>query len=255
MKAEFNSACSCFIGFGRENNEDNFCFNRKHMPELNNGIAMPLEYSSSTENNQLFAVFDGLGGEAYGEKAAFIASELFLDEYDKLDKLVVPGTELLENMCNNAHKAIISELNTDNACSAGSTVAALYLLGEEAVICNVGDSRVYRIRDNEMTLVSKDHTDSRILEAMGINKTPVLLQYLGNGDIGKKTEPFISRGKLKSGDIFILCTDGVSDVLGAENIMQAVTGRDVGVAVTEIIGMVKKAMGADNATVMVIKIK
>ncbi len=255
MKSEFNSACSCFIGYGRENNEDNFCFNKKHLPEQNNGIKTPLEYSSSTENNQLFAVFDGLGGEAHGEKAAFIASEVFLNEYEKLDKLVVPGTEMLESMCNKAHTTIISELNGNNVRSAGSTVAALYLLGEEVVICNVGDSRVYRIRDNEMALVSKDHTDERILASMGIDKAPVLLQYLGNGDIGKETEPFISKGKLKSGDIFILCTDGVSDVLEAYEIMQASTDGDAYAAAAEIIGRVEAAKGSDNATVMVIKIK
>ena len=255
MISEFNSACLCFVGCGRENNEDNFCFNRKHMPVHNNGIKSPLEYVSSTENNQLFAVFDGLGGEAYGENAAFIAGEVFLNEYEKLDRLVVPGSDMLENMCNMAHNAIIEELNSDNVRASGSTVAALYLLGEEAVICNVGDSRVYRIRDNEMILVSKDHTDGRIIEAMGINKKPVLLQYLGNTDIGNKTEPFISRGNLKSGDIFILCTDGVSDVLGADILMQAVADRDVCAAATEIIDRVKVARGSDNATVIVVKIK
>ncbi len=255
MKSEFNSACVCFIGYGRENNEDNFCFNKKHMPEQNNGIKSPLEYSSTTEDNQLFAVFDGLGGEAHGEKAAFIASEVFLAEYEKLDKLVVPGTEMLESMCNKAHTTIISELNGNNVRSAGSTVAALYMLGEEVVICNIGDSRVYRIRDNEMTLVSKDHTDGKILEAMGIDKSPVLLQFLGNADIGKETEPFISKGRLKSGDTFILCTDGVSDVLSADEMFRAVTGRNAGVSVAEIISRVEAENGSDNATVIVIKIK
>ncbi len=255
MKSEFNSACICFIGCRRENNEDNFCFNGKHLPQQNNGIRFPLEYSSSTENNQLFAVFDGLGGEAYGEKAAFIASEVFLDEYERFDKLVVPGSEMLEDMCTKAHSAIIGQLNGDNVYSAGSTVAALYLLGEEAVICNVGDSRIYRIRDNEMTLISKDHTDGRILEAMGINKSPVLLQYLGISDTGKTIEPFISRGKLKSGDVFVLCTDGVSNVISADEMMKAVKCSDAYDAAAEIIRMVEAVNGSDNATVIVIKIK
>lgn len=255
MIFDFESACAVFIGFGRGLNEDNIIFNRRHLAEKNNGTESNIEYFSSTENSQLFAVFDGLGGEVFGEKASFLASDVFLQQFEKLDKLIVNGKEFFSLACSKAEKEITERINKEFVCSSGTTVAALFLQSDVVVACNMGDSRIYRFRDKELMLISEDHTDARILATMGIEKKPVLLQYLGIAQTEIKAEPYITKGTIKSGDVFVICSDGVSDVLNADEIYESVSKGSASYSVSQIISRVEEKRGQDNATVIVIKVK
>ena len=69
------------------------------------------------ENSQLFAVFDGLGGEVFGEKASFLASDVFLQQFEKLDKLIVNGKEFFSLACSKAEKEITERINKEFICS------------------------------------------------------------------------------------------------------------------------------------------
>lgn len=70
MAFTLHAACGSFIGMGRSNNEDNFYFNKKHLPVPNKGMNNPLTYTGATDDPVVFAVFDGMGGESRGEDAA-----------------------------------------------------------------------------------------------------------------------------------------------------------------------------------------
>jgi len=71
----FIAACGCNIGRIRRNNEDNFCFNGIVLQPENDGMKNVLFLSDSLEIPAYFAVFDGMGGEAFGEVASYIAAE------------------------------------------------------------------------------------------------------------------------------------------------------------------------------------
>lgn len=254
MVFKFNACCGCFIGNGRENNEDNFYFNKKHLPIPNMGLKNPIKCSGSTDDPLVFALFDGMGGEACGEDAACLASEVFSREVKKLEELAFSGKEFLVSCCEKANKEVNGLKKEKLVGTMGTTVASLYLSQDEVVSCNVGDSKVFRVRDRQMLSISKDHTDAEIISAMGINKKPVLLQYIGMKDTEMLIEPYTSKGEIKSGDVYLLCTDGVTDVLDINEIYETVCNNDAYEAVKTLLGRVDKLGGADNATVIVIKI-
>lgn len=252
---DIEAACGCFIGNNRENNEDNFYFNKKHLPEMNKGLKNPLKCTLNTNEPVFFAVFDGMGGEAYGEKASFIASEVFSDEFKKNEELAISGKEFISVACQEANKKINCILKEEYVSTMGTTAAVLYFSQNEVVAGNVGDSKIFRIRDNKMLQISEDHTDEKILKSMGIEKKPVLLQYIGIPDTEMAIEPYISKGDLLSGDIYISCSDGVTDVLDVDKIFEiSGTFDSADDVVRKILAQVDLADGADNATVIVAKI-
>lgn len=255
MIFKIDASCGSFIGNGRNNNEDNFYFNKKHLPEKNKGLKNPIKCSSNTADAILFAVFDGMGGEMNGEEASRRASEVFAEEYKKLDEIAFSGKEFMITACQKANDAINEISQMKKLGTMGTTVAALYFSQDEVVACNMGDSKIFRIRDNQMMQISEDHTDEKIMMSMGIKKKPVLLQYLGIPDTEMAIEPFIARGDVRDKDTFILCSDGVTDILTPEIMYALAKDRTSEDIVRTILAEVNKNDGSDNATIIVAQVK
>ena len=254
MAFTVNAACGSFIGTGRSNNEDNFYFNKKHLPVPNKGLKAPIKFKSATDEPIVFAVFDGMGGECKGEEAARLSSEVFSSEYKKLEELAVSGKEFMYNCCEKANAAVNQFRHDMQLSASGSTVAAIYFSQDEVVACNMGDSKIFRIRDKRMLQISEDHTDEKIMSAMGIKKKPVLLQYIGIPDTEMAIEPYISKGEIESEDVYVLCSDGVTDVVGVADMYEIICNFGADEAVKQILAEVNRRNGSDNATVIVIKI-
>ncbi len=254
MVFTLNASCGSFIGNGRNNNEDNFYFNKKHLPIPNEGLRKPLKCKATTDDAVVFAVFDGMGGECKGEEAACLASEVFSEQFKKLEELALSGKEFMYETCEKANIAV-NELRTKKQLnSAGTTVAAIYFLQDEVVACNVGDSKVFRIRDKKMLQISQDHTDEKIMSSMGIKKKPVLLQYIGIPDTEMSIEPYVSKGDIRSEDVYVICSDGVTDALDINEIYEIICNNTADESVRQILFEVSKKDGADNSTVIVINI-
>lgn len=248
------AACGSFVGNGRMNNEDNFYFNKKHLPLSNRGLKNPIKCKKDTDEPVAFALFDGMGGECKGAEASCLASELFGAEFKKQDELVITGKEFLYTACEKANVEINQLREKLQVTSMGTTIAAVYFSQDEVVACNVGDSKIFRIRDNQMMQISEDHTDEKIIAAMGIEKKPVLLQYLGVSDTEMALEPYISKGELRSQDVYVLCSDGVTDVVGLQEMYDIVYNHSAEEAVRQLLAQVNKNDGQDNATAIVIKL-
>lgn len=248
------SSCSSFIGNGRNNNEDNFYFNNKHLSVNNTGLKNPIKCKKETSDPVVFAVFDGLGGECNGEQASCLASEVFTKEYKTLEELAMSGKEFMYTVCEKANTAVNELREKQHLTSMGTTVAAIYFNEDEAVACNVGDSKIFRIRNKQMLQISEDHTDEKIMSTIGVCKKPVLLQYIGISDTDMTLEPYISKGDVQLGDIYVLCTDGVTDVLDASEIYEIVCNNSAEESVRQLLAQVNKKDGGDNATVIVIKV-
>ena len=254
MTFTINAACGSFIGMGRSNNEDNFFFNKKHLQIPNKGMKNPIKCSIVTDDPVVFAVFDGMGGERKGEEAACLSAEIFSSEYKKLEELAVSGKAFMYECCEKANAAV-NRLRRDMQLSAiGSTVAAVYLSQDEIVACNIGDSKIFRIRNKQMIQISEDHTDEKIMSAIGIKKKPVLLQYIGIPDTEMAIEPYVSKGVLESGDIYVLCSDGITDVIEAADMYKIIGDLSADEAAKQLLSEVERRNGADNATAIVIKI-
>lgn len=253
MVFSYNASCGSYIGNGRDNNEDNFYFNKKHLPAQNKGLKNPLKCVGETDETVMFAVFDGMGGESIGEEASCLASEMFSEEFKKTEEIAVSGKEFMYTACDRANTAVNYMRESEQLSSVGTTVAALWFSQDEVVACNVGDSKVFRIRDKKMMQISEDHTDEKIMTAIGIKKKPVLLQYLGVPATEMAIEPYISKGEIQNGDIYVLCSDGITDVLNMGEIYETVSAMDVEESVAQLIAKVKINNGMDNATVIVVR--
>ena len=253
MVFTLNASCGSFIGNGRNKNEDNFYFNKKHLPVPNKGLKNPIKCKGSTDDPIVFALFDGMGGECKGEEASCLASEVFAEEVKKLEELALSGKEFMYETCEKANTAV-NELRVEKQLtSMGTTVAAIFFSQDEVVACNMGDSKIFRIRDKKMIQISEDHTDEKIMSAMGIKKKPVLLQYIGVPDTEMSIEPYISKGDIQSEDVYVLCSDGVTDVLDINEMYEIICSNSADEAVRQILAEVNKKDGTDNSTVIVIK--
>lgn len=253
MSFKINAACGCFIGNGRGGNEDNFYFDGKHLPLVNSGLKEPMAFDTDNSDGILFAVFDGMGGECAGEEASLVATKAFGSEFEENRDIAISGRELLMRACDRANREVRA-LAHSRQMSTGTTVASVYLNRDTAVACNVGDSRIFMVRDSRMLMISEDHTDERIIKAMGLNKKPVLLQYIGMPDTGMVLDPYITKSEIMSGDIYVICSDGVTDCVSADEIYSAVCYFEPKFAASRILSRVNELNGMDNATVIVIKI-
>lgn len=250
---KFISACGCSIGRIRTSNEDNFCFNGIVLQAGNSGLRDVLFASGTLETPFCVGVFDGMGGEAFGEEASCIAANVLKE---KIDGCVGAPEEVLLDACSEANHRICAETRKRAAGIMGSTMAALWLEGTEAVLLNLGDSKAFLLRDGNLEQISVEHTDRARLEALGITtRKPRLTQHLGIDPADMILEPAIWQGSIRSGDRFLLCSDGLTDMVFESEIAAILLAQpEPSDCVRELINTAIAHGGRDNVTVIVCSI-
>lgn len=192
----------CKTGDIRTNNEDNFYINGKYLPMVHEDT----EKHSGYINHGVFAVFDGMGGEERGEVASFLGAETLAN-----------NTSLsMTDICLTMNKVVCDYTRENKLRFCGSTVAIVSIIGGDAVCTNLGDSRIYLLRDGKLRQISEDHTVTvlgrkRITQCLGIPETEFILC------------PHIDTIPTQKKDIFFICSDGVTDMVSdeeLENILQ-----------------------------------
>ena len=144
--------------------------------------------------------------------------------------------------------------------SMGTTIASLALRGPLAVRAHVGDSRVYLLRGNQLTQLTRDHSLYEQLRADGVNNLPPLADFPHANVITRAlgpTEderPELGRLELQSGDRFLLCTDGLSGDLSPESIAALLGHGTVEEAADALITAAFTAGSRDNITAVVVEI-
>lgn len=195
--------------------------------------------------------FDGMGGESCGEMAAFLAAEACGEHFKTAkDGIRNDPEEFLNEICESMNQAICDYGRTNKINSMGTT-AALLAFAEDAVYsCNLGDSRIYKSDREKFYQISQDHVLGRSL----FGKAP-LTQYLGMEEENLQLEPSISRQEIKIGDRFLLCSDGITDMLSDGEIAD-ILSRDIPVAKTVeiLVDRALKKGGRDNITVVLCEI-
>lgn len=251
------ASCACHVGIKRTNNEDNFYFERKCLPVENKGKKTPISTKYDSGQDCFFAVFDGMGGGDFGEVAAYTAvkeSSRFL--YRNKDK-ISDVEKMLDGLCRSMNTAVFQKKAEVEARSMGTTVVALYVHDGTAYICNVGDSRCYLLRDGVIQQLSLDHTDEKfMLDNEITDRKPYLTQYIGVDPEQLYIEPYICSCKLKKGDRFLLCSDGLTDMVDLETIkedMIRVKGTEA--CTKQLIADALFNGGKDNITSIVIDVE
>ena len=138
----------------------------------------------------------------------------------------------------------------------GSTVVGLYFEKLFAYSFNLGDSKLFCLREKELVQISNDHTDEQYLNEKGIiNRKPRLTQHLGIDPAELQLEPCIKRFQYKRGDQYLLCSDGLTDMLKNSEIRELLlTEKNVKASVSRLIRQALERGGRDNVTVILCKI-
>ena len=215
MSFMIESACYCLQGNIRTKNEDNFYFNGKYLNIPNCGLKAPLHMKKKLNSNIYLAIFDGMGGEYYGDIAAYSAA-CYMKQTEKLYFRISSVTESsLKKLFSNLNEIVNDRKKELKANRMGSTMALLCFSRGKIYSCNMGDSRIYRFRKGEFTQLSEDHVLDFAIQKH--RKLP-LFQHLGMDTSEIQIEPYIFKEKIKDEDRFLLCSDGLTDMLTNDEI-------------------------------------
>jgi PPM family protein phosphatase len=253
------------VGRVREGNEDNFLL-------LDLSSALSFTYTESEEfpkelgrfdlgdRGLVLVVSDGMGGALAGDVASRMAVETVRDLL--LAGEIDPTSQLLprvEQAILDVNRAIHHKSIVDIECSGmGATFTCAAIIDNTAYFLQVGDSRAYMIRGEQIELVTKDQ--SLVQQLVDVGKITreeaethifrnVILQALGAHN---EVAPVVSRTRLSNGDILLLCSDGLSGKLRAEEMLDIIisTGSNLELACEKLIDEANRRGGEDNITVV-----
>lgn len=251
MAYQVEYAYTCHTGKVRNNNEDNFwCCGDSLLPE-NQGMSHIQSGCVKQSEIPVMAVFDGMGGESCGEMAAYLAAQSCGEHY-KTKKTMFKNKpeDFLIELCNEMNRAVCS-YSKENKINSMGTTAAVLAFGEDAVYgCNLGDSRIYRSKEGHFKKISTDH----VLGGGLFGKSP-LTQYVGIPEESMGLEPTITKQEAAIGVRFLLCSDGITDMLSDGEIADVLT-REIPVAETVELLLCRalKKGGRDNITIVLCEI-
>ena len=208
----------------------------------------------------LFAVADGMGGAQAGEVASRLTAAAFR-EFHEADRL--PPDERLHAIIQEANRRIYDRAHADSDFSGmGTTVTAALLTGGRVTIGHVGDSRAYRIRNDELEQLTDDHSlvgdlmrSGRLTpeEADAHPQRSVITRALGTDpevDVDTRaieTEP---------GDLFLLCSDGLTTMVADDDILGILAAAPtLDDAARALVGAANTGGGEDNVTVVLFRVE
>ena len=262
MKRTVSAAARVNVGRLRGNNEDNLYFNGLFLTEQTR--EQPADFECESEDAfQLYAVCDGMGGEQFGELAWLLSVETIhrYAAYLKGDP-DVDADALIRRCINDANSSICAAQKRLGSKRIGATLALLLIDGKTANIYNIGDSRVYMLRNGEFGQLSQDHTSAANSVRLGLMSAEQakthprrnsLTQYVGIDPAEMVIEPYHYTVKTKKRDIFLLCSDGLSDMVEEAEISRILyeTSKPAEAA-RQLLDSALMNGGKDNVTVIVV---
>jgi len=232
------------VGMIRSGNEDNFAVHA-------NG------------DRGLFIVADGMGGHAAGEVASEMAVQIIereLQGIQNLDDRTVAETvaEALRKANRNIHDRTITEVDKQGM---GTTASVLLISRQKYMIGQVGDSRVYRLRDGALQQLTKDHSYVQEQVDAGF-LTPEQARYHPYSNVitrcvgaSPEVEPDIYAGEAKVGDLFLVASDGLTGMVDDRRLQMLLMSRaEPERKVHALISEANGRGGLDNITAIVVQV-
>lgn len=255
----FNISVGCITNRGkiRTKNEDNLYLDGRYLECEHRELKRPEIVQRFSENISCFAVFDGIGGEAFGNIASYLAAREFDTIKQKLSKVIIPPKQFLKDACLQMNRCICKRAEELNAYGMGTTASILYFFGEQFYVCNVGDSPIFRLHDGELRMIYEEHTNRELLKQHGIKgRTPTLTQSLGIPEEEMKIEPYIAKGNLHFGDQFLICSDGLTNMVSVDEICSVMKKtRLLEACIEELLYLALENGGRDNITMILCRVE
>jgi len=208
---------------------------------------------------RLLAIADGMGGHAAGE----VASAVAISAITGLDRQTFASSdEMLDALAAAVASArdILHEMSESDPAveGMGTTLTALLWAGADVAVCHIGDSRAYLLRDGDLYQITRDHTliqslvdEGRLSPAAAANhpqRSLILRALQGSTD----ADPDLAMHTALLGDRYLLCSDGLTDVVGDEAVHEVLTTLpDADQAVGQLIALAIRNGGPDNITCIV----
>lgn len=231
------------------------------------------DHISTTPEAGLAVVADGMGGHQAGEVASGMAVDVVTRHV--LDTLVrEDGRRKRKSDASSAEYKAVNEAialantaifelaqSSPNYAGMGTTIVVTLFYDDKVCIGHVGDSRLYRLRDNTFELLTEDHSLVQELVARGlitpeearssVNKN-LVTRALG---IEATVESHITEQELKDQDLYLLCSDGLNDVLPDEETADILRehGNDLQDSVDRLVHEVNARGGPDNVSVVLVR--
>lgn len=223
----------------------------------------------------LAVLCDGIGGHRAGEVAAQMGVSIITDNVSTSDAR--KPLETLQSAINRASEAIYEASQSDHGRSGmGATCACAWVIGDRLYTANLGDSRIYLLRDGHLLQLTTDHTwiqealDAGIIADTDRESHPnahVIRRYLGSKAAPQPdfrlwyfegetdAEALDNQGlKLRVGDILFLCSDGLTDLVSDEEILNVILGNALADIPEILIDMANERGGHDNITLILMAV-
>jgi protein phosphatase len=217
------------------------------------------------ERGHLFVLCDGMGGARSGEVASeltagWMVREFYTGEWTGSDILsVLAGATLSINT-----RIFDLAAKYDQYSGMGTTLVAAHVAGGGLSLCTVGDSRAYLFRDGRLVQLTDDHSEvwslyaSNIISKEDMRTHPrkhVLTRAIGITDTLRPDELFLSDEKLNPGDLVLLCSDGLSDMVGDDPVRSILSARkSLQDKADALVAAANDNGGKDNITVILVSI-
>jgi protein phosphatase len=236
------------VGCQRENNEDSVLYWEPVAAELES-------------KGRLAIIADGMGGYEGGQEASRLAVETVRSVYD--NAFGGNPQDTLIGALEAAHQNIQRFAQEHpQFYGMGTTCTALAIVGRQLSFAHVGDSRLYLIRGESISRLTRDHSYVGRLVETGIVRSEdaeshpqrhILTAALGSG---RDVTPHIPEhpNLLEEGDILLLCTDGLWGVVGDPNLARVVQTNPPAEACQKLVNMALERGGPDNITVLVLRV-
>jgi protein phosphatase len=240
------------VGLVRKNNEDFVFDGARFIRDDKHNYSISVDFNTT---KMFFAVADGMGGHNAGE----LASEILLTQlYSAVSNIFREPTLLtqqelkvfFDTEVKRIHNLLVQEgINDPNKLGMGSTLISFIVYMGNYYSINAGDSRLYRMRDGFLKQLSKDHSYSSMF-GNSRSSSHLIYNAVGGGD--KVFIDFTNlTSKILPGDIVLLCSDGLTDMLEDEAIEEILN--DDG-NVEDLVNSAKQNGGADNISIVKLEI-
>jgi PPM family protein phosphatase len=215
-----------------------------------------------TKLGLLAIVCDGMGGHAGGKEASELAVATILEIVQAAPEKTTPR-DALRVAIEEANRRVWSMPTEEGGYRPGSTVVAVLAHAGGAEVAHVGDSRVYFVHSGAIAQITKDHSmvqemvDRNLIKAEDAASHPdanKIMRALGiakDVDVELRPEPV----PYTAGDVFILCSDGLSDLVNAAEILDIAGSRPAKQAAGQLVDLANARGGHDNITAMIVRMK
>lgn len=246
MKYTIEYSLCCHKGRVRAKNQDNFCCKDKYLSSESEGTGGLICDSTTSAERTTLAVFDGMGGEQFGEVAAYIGATT---TRKLLEEAPGEGEEFLFELCRRINGKICEFGVRSGADNTGSTGCFINFARKKIYLCNIGDSKINRYSEGELTQLSVDHC----LEYVA-GKAP-LTQYLGVPEREFIIQPYCTSVRYSVGDRYLICSDGLTDMVDKDTICEIMgASADAEKCCYALTELALKNGGKDNVTVLVCEV-